>query len=32
MAGSRAINLAAAAEQGLEVPQEYIDQAATIFE
>jgi putative ABC transport system substrate-binding protein len=32
MAGSLAINLAAAAEQGLEVPQEYIDQAATIFE
>lgn len=32
LAGSLAINTAAAAEQGLEVPQEYIDQAATIFE
>ncbi len=31
-AGSLAINLAAAAEQGLEIPQEYIDQAAEIFE
>jgi putative ABC transport system substrate-binding protein len=30
--GSLAINLAAAAEQGLEVPQETIDQAATVFE
>jgi hypothetical protein len=31
-AGSLALNLAAAAEQGLEIPQSYIDQAATIFE
>lgn len=31
-AGSLAINLAAAAAQGLEIPQEYLDQAATIFE
>ena len=32
MAGSLAVNLTAAAEQGLEIPQEYIDQAATVFE
>ena len=31
-AGSLAVNLGAAAEQGLEIPQSYIDQAATIFE
>ena len=31
-AGSLAVNLSAAAEQGLEIPQEYIDQAATVFE
>ncbi|MCP4420432.1 MAG: ABC transporter substrate-binding protein, partial [Chloroflexi bacterium] len=31
-AGSLALNLAAATEQGLEIPQEFIDQAATIFE
>lgn len=31
-AGSLAINLSAAAAQGLEIPQEYLDQAATIFE
>ncbi len=31
-AGSLAINLAAAAEQGLEIPQEVIDQAAQVFE
>ena len=31
-AGSLALNLAAAAEQGLEIPQEFIDQAETIFE
>ncbi|MEZ4611181.1 MAG: ABC transporter substrate-binding protein [Caldilineaceae bacterium] len=31
-AGSLAINMAAAAEQGLEIPQEFIDQAATVFE
>ena len=31
-AGSLAINLAAAEAQGLEIPQEFIDQAATIFE
>ncbi|MCP4356767.1 MAG: hypothetical protein GY796_01960, partial [Chloroflexi bacterium] len=31
-AGSLALNLSAAAEQGLEIPQEFIDQAATIFE
>ena len=32
LAGSLAVNLAAAAEQGLEIPQEYLDQAATTFE
>lgn len=32
LAGSLAINLTAAAEQGLEIPQEYIDQAEIIFE
>ena len=32
LAGSLAVNLKAAAEQGLEIPQEYIDQAATKFE
>lgn len=32
LAGSLAVNLAAATEQGLEIPQEYIDQAATTFE
>ena len=31
-AGSLAINLAAAAEQGLEIPQDVIDEAATVFE
>jgi putative tryptophan/tyrosine transport system substrate-binding protein len=31
-AGSLAINLTAAREQGLEIPQEFIDQAETIFE
>ena len=31
-AGSLAINLAAAAEQGLEIPQEMLDQAAQVFE
>ena len=31
-AGSLAVNLAAAAEQGLEIPQEFIDQAETVFE
>ncbi len=30
--GSLAVNLAAASEQGLELPQEFIDQAATVFE
>jgi len=30
--GSLAINMAAAAEQGLEIPQETIDRAATVFE
>jgi putative ABC transport system substrate-binding protein len=32
LAGSLAVNLTAAAEQGLEIPQEYIDQAAATFE
>ncbi len=32
LAGSLAVNLTAASEQGLEIPQEYIDQAATTFE
>lgn len=32
LAGSLAVNLPAATEQGLEIPQEYIDQAATVFE
>jgi len=32
LAGSLAVNLSAAQEQGLEIPQEYIDQAATTFE
>jgi putative ABC transport system substrate-binding protein len=32
LAGSLAINTTAASEQGLEIPQEYIDQAATVFE
>jgi putative ABC transport system substrate-binding protein len=32
LAGSLALNLTAATEQGLEIPQEYIDQAATTFE
>jgi putative ABC transport system substrate-binding protein len=31
-AGSLALNMTAAAEQGLEIPQSFIDQAATIFE
>lgn len=31
-AGSLAVNLAAAQAQGLEIPQEIIDQAATVFE
>ncbi len=31
-AGSLAINLSAAAAQGLELPQEFIDQAATVIE
>ena len=31
-AGSLAINLASAQAQGLEIPQEFIDQAATVFE
>ncbi|MCC6168249.1 MAG: ABC transporter substrate-binding protein [Caldilineaceae bacterium] len=30
--GSLAVNVAAASEQGLELPQEFIDQAATVFE
>lgn len=32
LAGSLAVNLAAAEEQGLDLPQEYIDQAAQVFE
>lgn len=32
LAGSLAVNLTAAEEQGLELPQEYIDQAADVFE
>jgi putative ABC transport system substrate-binding protein len=32
LAGSLAVNLSAAEEQGLEIPQEYIDQAAETFE
>ena len=31
-AGSLAVNLAAAAEQGLELPADFVDQAATVFE
>lgn len=31
-AGSLALNLSSASEQGLEIPQEFIDQADTIFE
>jgi putative ABC transport system substrate-binding protein len=31
-AGSLVVNLAAAAEQGLEIPQEYIDRAAQVIE
>jgi len=31
-AGSLVVNLAAAAEQGLAIPQEFIDQAATVIE
>jgi putative ABC transport system substrate-binding protein len=31
-AGSLAVNLTAASEQGLEIPQEYLDQAAEVFE
>lgn len=31
-AGSLAVNLTAAAEQGLEIPQEFLDQAAQVFE
>lgn len=31
LAGSLAVNLTAASEQGLEIPQAYIDQAATTF-
>lgn len=30
--GSLVVNLAAAAEQGLELPQEFVDQAATVLE